>query len=187
MEKGDFVTINSGMAHEECLKNLSDQYRLLSILAKYKQKIKGQKTKHETIVGNIVRYINEHMTEKIDAGILADHFHVSQSTIYRLFYKEMGLHLNEYITALRVSAACCMLQNQKQTVTEIAYACGFTGLSNFYRVFQKMMHMTPKEYQKKSPHLQTQYVLHQPDIMQLNQFQTFWETGYDVEMLKNVY
>lgn len=47
-----------------------------------------------------------------------------------------------------------------------------------------MMHMTPKEYQKKSPHLQTQYVLHQPDIMQLNQFQTFWETGYDVEMLK---
>ena len=45
----------------------------------------------------------------------------------------------------------------------------------------------PKEYQKKSPHLQTQYVLHQPDIMQLNQFQTFWETGYDVEMLKNVY
>lgn len=33
-----------------------------------------------------------------------------------------------------------------------------------------MMHMTPKEYQKKSPHLQT-----------------FWETGYDVEMLKNVY
>lgn len=44
--------------------------------------------------------------------------------------------------------------------------------------------MTPKEYQKKSPHLQTQYVLHQPDIMQLNQFQTFWETGYDVEMLK---
>ena len=77
MEKGDFVTINSGMAHEECLKNLSDQYRLLSILAKYKQKIKGQKTKHETIVSNIVRYINEHMTEKIDAGILADHFHVS--------------------------------------------------------------------------------------------------------------
>lgn len=50
-----------------------------------------------------------------------------------------------------------------------------------------MMHMTPKEYQKKSPHLQTQYVLHQLDIMQLNQFQTFWETGYDVEMLKNVY
>ena len=47
--------------------------------------------------------------------------------------------------------------------------------------------MTPKEYQKKSPHLQTQYVLHQPDIMQLNQFQTFWETGYEVEMLKNVY
>ena len=81
-----------------------------------------------------------------------------------------------------MSAACRMLQNQKQTVTEIAYACGFTGLSNFYRVFQKMMHMTPKEYQKKSPYLQTQYVLHQPDIMQLNQFQTFWETGYDVEM-----
>lgn len=36
--------------------------------------------------------------------------------------------------------------------------------------------------------MQTKFTgLHQPDIMQLNQFQTFWETGYDVEMLKNAY
>lgn len=178
------VTGNLLFEERESLQNLSYQYQLLAILAKYKKKIDVKKSRHETLISGCVRYIHEHMAEELGAAVLADHFHVSQSTIYRLFYKEMGVHLNEYITTLRISAACRMLQNQKQSVTEIAFACGFSGLSNFYRVFKQKLGVSPKEYQRDHPIITTPCLLHQPDIMKLNQFQNFWETGYGVEVLE---
>ncbi len=171
---------------EARLKNLSYQYKLLSILSRYKVKIDSEKTKYETLISQVVRYIHEHMTQALNAELLSREFHVSQSTIYRIFYKEMGVHLNEYITNLRISAACRMLQNQKDTVTEIAYACGFSSLSNFYRAFKEKIGQSPKEYQKENPMISTPYLIHQPDIMKLNQFQHFWETGFDVNVLEEV-
>lgn len=71
---------------------------------------------------------------------------MSESTIYRIFSGQLGLHLNEYITTTRLNAACRYLSETDRKVADIAFACGFTGLSNFYRVFQAHLGISPKEY-----------------------------------------
>lgn len=89
----------------------------------------------------------------------------------------MGMSLNRYITMVRVNAACRFLEESEDKITDIAYSCGFTGLSNFYRVFQLYAGMTPKEYRGSRLHAGTHLLSWQPDIMKMNRYQNFYELG----------
>jgi AraC-like DNA-binding protein/mannose-6-phosphate isomerase-like protein (cupin superfamily) len=51
-----------------------------------------------------------------------------------------------YLNAYRIEVARFHLAQGEQSVTEIAYACGFNDLSYFSRIFRKHTGMTPKQY-----------------------------------------
>lgn len=159
-------------------------YQLLMILVKYKTTAVSQNKKKRDAINVCVSYIHEHLGETLNAEILAKELHVSEPTIYRLFSEQMGMHLGQYITAVRLNAACRYLEETSDKVINIAYACGFKGLSNFYRVFQMYMGMTPMAYRNSHRTMSGQPMLEQPDIMKLNWYQNFDELGYDTEDLK---
>ncbi len=54
----------------------------------------------------------------------------------------------EYINELRVIAAKNLLKNpeNKQTILDIAYDCGFTSKSTFNSAFKRIVHSTPSEF-----------------------------------------
>ena len=68
----------------------------------------------------------------------------------------------------------------------MAYGCGFTGLSNFYRVFQKYVGMTPKDYRSSRQHAGTRLRFREPDIMKLNCYQNFQELGITKEIFTDM-
>lgn len=152
-------------------------YQLLMALVKYKRtgKREGQR-KHE-LIDSCTAYINGHIGEELSAGVLARAMHVSESTIYRLFSEQVGIGLSHYITTVRLNAACRCLEETTEKVSAIAYACGFTGLSNFYRVFHKYVKTTPKDYRSARKRAGSQLLFQEPDIMKLNRFQEFRELG----------
>jgi len=80
----------------------------------------------------------------ITLEVLADRFSVSPSYLSRIFKKECGMGVHEYLTDRRILKACEMLK--LQSVTEVCYACGFSDSSHFISVFKKRMGMTPKKY-----------------------------------------
>ena len=161
-------------------------YKLLMILVKYKKASSIQNQKKWEEINGCILYIHEHLGETLNAKILAGELHVSQPTIYRLFSEQMGMHLGEYITTVRLNAVCRYLETTSEKVIDIAYACGFTGLSNFYRAFQLYIGTTPKAYREAHRTTGSQLMLKQPDIMNLNQFQGFHELGYESEVLKEL-
>lgn len=161
-------------------------YQLLMVLVKYKRETEERNDKKWYAVNDCVRYIHEHLGDTLNAEILAGQLHVSQPTIYRLFSEQIGMPLGEYITGVRVNAACRYLESTEEKVIDIAYACGFTGLSNFYRVFQSHVGISPGTYRETHRVVTGQVMIGQPDIMKLNQFQNFYELGYDKESLRSV-
>ena len=112
--------------------------------------------------------------------------HVSESTVYRLFSEQVGIALNEYITTVRLNAVCRCLEETTQKISAIAYECGFTGLSNFYRVFQKYVGMTPKEYRSTRKRTGARLLFGEPDIMKLNRYQNFEEMGIGKEAFREM-
>lgn len=161
-------------------------YQLLTVLVKYKVDGKRMGERKHELIDSCTAYINSHIGETLNAKILAREMHVSESTIYRLFSEQVGTALNHYITVLRLHAACRCLEETTEKVSAVAYGCGFTGLSNFYRVFQKYVGMTPKDYRSSRQHAGTRLRFREPDIMKLNCYQNFQEFGITKEIFTDM-
>lgn len=65
------------------------------------------------------------------------------------FFKEMTQKTPfDYINIYRINVACEMLTKSSETITDIAYSCGFNDLSYFIKIFKKYKGVSPNSYRK---------------------------------------
>lgn len=155
-------------------------YRLMMYLARHKRKRADAEVADspENAFTRCVQIIHQEYDTPLSAKVLAQRVQVSEPTVYRMFQKYLGISLTNYLNSIRVSAACGFLEKTDFSVTEIAERCGFSSLSNFYRVFRLYRGQAPKEYRKKGGSIQQKIGGTQQNIMDLNQFQGIWELPY---------
>ena len=60
----------------------------------------------------------------------------------------MNTSYKDFINQLRIERACDLLK-EDVSITEVAYASGFSSVRTFNRAFFKCMDMTPRDYMKK--------------------------------------
>lgn len=96
-------------------------------------------------VDEILRYIDQHLTEPLSIPQLSARFYLSGSYLCRIFKRATGTTVNRYITAKRITRAKALL-SKGYTVAETAALCGFGDYSNFLKAFTKSVGMSPKQY-----------------------------------------
>ncbi|MCC8983272.1 helix-turn-helix domain-containing protein [Bradyrhizobium acaciae] len=75
-------------------------------------------------------------------GISVRHLHI--------LFEETGNSFSETVTMLRLAQSRHLLREQpRQTIAEVAYACGFESLATFYRLFNASESMTPGDYRAR--------------------------------------
>lgn len=97
----------------------------------------------------LLLYIDQHFTEDITLNSLAHQFGVSKFYISHIFSDKLKISFTTYLNALRIKKAQHLLLSTNDSVTEIAYNSGFTSLRTFFRIFQKVSMMTPKDFRNK--------------------------------------
>ena len=97
----------------------------------------------------VLAYIQEHFADPITIEELARLSHLSKSYFMSCFKQTFGLGAVEYLTQLRIKAACEALRSTTRSVSEIAYDNGFRNLSNFNRQFRNKVGCTPQMYRKE--------------------------------------
>lgn len=94
-------------------------------------------------------YIYNHLHSKITLSELAQETGLSESYLSKLFRKEMGATISQYISQKRVEAAENLLKYSDYSCTDIANYLCFNSESYFIQVFKSYTKMTPKEYRNK--------------------------------------
>lgn len=95
------------------------------------------KPKHKSVstIEQILNYIDEHYKEPITLETLACHFGYNKTYFSRLFNKNIGTSLSNYINMVRYDHFEKQYTGEStQNITNIIFDCGFPSLSTFYRV-----------------------------------------------------
>lgn len=93
-------------------------------------------------------YVAKHYREKIYLDEIAEILGVSSSYLSRLFRKETGICLQDYITEFRVERAANLLIYSKEPLPRIAEYVNFPSQSYFGKIFKKYKQMTPGKYRE---------------------------------------
>lgn len=95
-----------------------------------------------------IYYVRTHFKEEISLEIVAKFVNMPYSTLSKQFAKHVGVPFKEYLNNIRLEYSLNLITHSSETITDIAYYCGFNSLSYFQRVFSKKYHMTPLAYRR---------------------------------------
>lgn len=98
-----------------------------------------------SLLDDICDYIVAHMQEKITLEKVGRNFHVSRSTISRIFRENLSLSFYEYVIQRRLTRATNLML-EGWPMNEICKACGFGDYSSFYRAFTKAYGISPRNF-----------------------------------------
>ncbi len=96
----------------------------------------------------IIDYINKNLFGELSLDILSGVFFLSRSQINRIFKKEAGTSVGEYIRIKRLMAARERIE-YGEPAGEVCISCGFKDYSSFYRAYRDKFGYSPKMTEKK--------------------------------------
>ncbi len=98
-------------------------------------------------VSNIYNYILQHYSESVMLDDVAREACMTPQAFCRYFKKHTGHTFVSFLNGMRINEACKKLTDNKyESISVIAYQCGFTSLTNFNRVFKSIMGSSPRGY-----------------------------------------
>lgn len=110
------------------------------------QSAKSKPAKNEQILNIIQTYIDQNYASKLTLSTVAALVNYNESYISRLFKKETGQGVVEYITSVRLEKSKELLTDTKASIQDIAIAVGFDTPQYFSSLFRKQEGMSPTEY-----------------------------------------
>ena len=102
-------------------------------------------------------YIHNHLHEAIRLETIASYVNLEKTYFSKLFHREVGCRVSEYILNEKVKVAKNMLAYSEYTCTEIAEYLAFSSDSYFGKIFRERTGETPMQYRKN--HYRRHWVL----------------------------
>lgn len=143
---------------EKAIKNNTNYDNFCAMISLFSLLIKAEKSSafldfsktHHTNkkIADILEYINRNIKEDLSYKFIAEKFYISEKNLYKIFKKETGFTLSDYIKERRIIKALALL-NSGLSANKVAEEVGFADYSVFYRVFTKKVGLTPSDYIKK--------------------------------------
>ena len=106
-------------------------------------------SENENRLRNMLLFIHTHYSEKLTLEEIASNASLSVREAQRCFQRILHQSPYEYLISYRLNNAKKMLLETNDSITEIAFHCGFSDASYFSKTFRKDTGFTPMEYRKK--------------------------------------
>ena len=111
----------------------------------------GQECQKENIprkdlVEQVKAYIIENLKEELRVETIAKKFYLSSDYLTKIFKKETGVSISDFILEERMFLARELIQAGQMSISRVSYECGYDNYSYFTKLFKKKYGVTPREY-----------------------------------------
>ncbi len=120
-----------------------------ALLAFAREELTSSDREYSRYVQEAITYIREHPADELTLDDIAQHTHMNSSYLSRIFKKECGCSVTEYITTIRMEKAKELLETTNLLTYEIAERIGINEPSYFSMLFKKHAGLTPTEYRSR--------------------------------------
>ncbi len=97
---------------------------------------------------NVFNFILTNYAHPITLEDIANVANLTPHAFCRFLRTHTRKTFSQLLNEVRVEHACRLLRDSTQSISQIAFACGYANLSNFNRQFKQVMHLTPRDYLK---------------------------------------
>ncbi|MBL0136200.1 MAG: helix-turn-helix transcriptional regulator [Chitinophagaceae bacterium] len=104
---------------------------------------------HQEHIIKLKNYIEENIDADISIDQLAAKLHTSTRQLQRIFKEELNLTPKQFITIIKLEKASLLLTNTNKSISEIAFATGFSDPAYFTNVFKRYFGLPPSSFGKK--------------------------------------
>ncbi len=136
--------------HKQSMRSIEDLMNYLSYLVDVSLDYMKFTNSQKSVVHKICDYIDQNYHENVTRSNLASTLYLSPDYIARIFKKEMGISLINYLIKKRIEVAKDLLSNTDHPVHLISDKVGYGNYSYFTRIFKKETNYTPMDYRKNN-------------------------------------
>ena len=97
-------------------------------------------------VYNIIKYIDNNMSEKLTVNSIAKKFSYSNEYISHLFKEKTGVSLKKYIIAMKMKYAQSLISEKKCSLSEISELMGYGSIQAFCKAFKNYTGFPPGKF-----------------------------------------
>ena len=154
--RSDFTEVDK--RHDFILRiRLSEIFMRILALSEKEKKMKGNDEimqadmqNRDWIVKKVKSYLEENYSRPLSLEEISRHASVSPFHLCRIFSHENDFTIFEYLTHIRMTRARCLLDDGKLSVSETAFAVGFSNSNYFSKVFHRIFGVPPKRMRRKN-------------------------------------
>src|SRR6218665_786049 len=129
----------------EILRKLHD-YRKISPLSSFAKAQRYSENEGMRVAG-IYNYIMQHHDRQITLEDVAKQAHMKPQAFCRYFKKHTRHTFISFLNEVRINEACKQLTDGSyNSISNVAYRCGFNSITNFNRVFKSVTSLSPSQY-----------------------------------------
>lgn len=100
-------------------------------------------------MNNVYEFIMQNFKKEISLSEVAGVAAMNPNAFCRFFKSRTQKSLTQFINEIRIGHACKLLANKDESITQIAYECGFNNVSNFNHFFKLIKKSSPRKYRKE--------------------------------------
>lgn len=115
-----------------------------------------ERIRHHTITGSdgisvserVREYIANHLDQELTRETLAECVHMNADYLGKIFKKENGISLKEYVTREKLQMACELLGKTDLPVSEVALRVGYRNFAHFSTAFRRFSGVSPVAFRQ---------------------------------------
>lgn len=100
------------------------------------------------LIADAQKYVAEHYREDLTLQGIADALFISPYHLSRIFKKQVGIGIVDYIKTIRLKVAQNLLVNTSDSITLISDKSGFSSAAHFRRTFKDSIGLSPQKYRQ---------------------------------------
>ncbi len=128
------------------------RYLLLELLVEFSRQssLVFSRRRRQDAVGYLEKFLREHYAERFDSERAAREVGMSKNYLFDFYRRATGRTIGNTLLAIRIEEVKKLIAGGMRIETA-CYRCGFSDLSNFYRVFRRETGLPPGAFRPGEP------------------------------------